>query len=88
MIHPQFDFALPFQEGLSAVCMGCKRERHGVHDFWTGGKYGYINKKGTIVIAIQFDGAAPFEKGTAEVKLNGEPMLIDKTGHALKVDRR
>ena len=88
VIPPRFDFALPFQEGLSAVCMGCKKEKHEEHDFWAGGKYGYINRKGEIVIGIRLEEAMPFEKGTAEVKLNGKPALIDKHGHILKTDGR
>jgi len=38
-IHPQFDFAMPFQGGLSAICTGCTERRAGEHSTMTGGKW-------------------------------------------------
>jgi hypothetical protein len=84
VIRPQFEFAYWFQEGLSAICMGCKTARVGEYGVVGGGKWGYINKKGRMVIAIQFDDASPFEKGTAMVKVNGKAMIIDRTGRILR----
>ncbi len=45
-------------------------------------KYGYINKKGEVVIPINFKQAGPsnFEEGYARVKVNGKTVLIDTTG--------
>lgn len=44
------------------------------------GKYGYINKKGKIVIPAIYDYAYPFVKGMAYVELNGKSGFINKKG--------
>jgi hypothetical protein len=86
-IRPQFDFAFPFQKGLSAVCMDCKTDTHGEHAVVTGGRWGYINHQGALVIPLQFDDALPFEKGVAKVKLHGEWIVMDTSGHSVIGDR-
>ncbi|WP_435938373.1 WG repeat-containing protein [Moraxella bovoculi] len=48
-------------------------------------KYGFIDKKGKVVIPCQYDDVRGFENGMAKVSLNGEiifgePFCIDKTG--------
>ena len=46
-----------------------------------GDKWGYIDKKGKIVIPIQYDDAWPFsDNGLARVKVNGKWGYIDKKG--------
>lgn len=80
VIEPQFDFTLPFHEGLSAVCMECKEKRSGEHSLIEGGKWGYINTKGEIVIELKFEHARNLENGIAHVKLDGEWIYIDKSG--------
>jgi len=45
---------------------------------------GYINHRGAVVIPIEFEEANPFAKGTAQVMLNGQRMVIDMTGRVLK----
>ena len=81
VIRPEFDFALPFYEGLSAICMGCREVVvDGEHSMRTGGKWGYIDKKGQIVIPLEFENASNFENGKARVELNGESLYIDKNG--------
>jgi len=81
VIRPEFDFALPFHEGLSAICMGCREVViDGEHSMRTGGKWGYIDKKGQIVIPLEFGNASNFENGKARVELNGEFLYIDKNG--------
>ena len=83
-IPPQFDFALPFHEGLAAICTGCKEEPEGEHRSVKGGRWGYINKKGKIVIPTQFDEAGNFERGKAEVKYKGEKAYIKNGGKIIK----
>ena len=51
------------------------------YDWW---KMGYINHRGAVVIPIEFEEANPFAKGTAQVMLNGQRMVIDMTGRVLK----
>lgn len=47
----------------------------------TGGKNGYLDKKGNYLTPVQFDKAEVFEKdGTAKVTLNGEQYYINTKG--------
>lgn len=48
--------------------------------FRTNNQYGYVNKKGEIVIAAQFDEAGDFEKGYALVKKDGKSFYINTEG--------
>lgn len=43
-------------------------------------RYGYINKKGDLVIPFNYDKAKPFENGFAYVEKNGKSGYIDKNG--------
>jgi hypothetical protein len=76
----KYEFALPFSEGLAAVCEGCKKEAMGEHYRMAGGKWGYINHKGEIPIPLQYDEAESFEKNKAEVRKGSEWFVIDKNG--------
>ena len=55
-----------------------------------GGKYGFINKTGEVVIPIIYDFniytlAIGFMNGmTTKVKLNGEEFWIDKNGNRIE----
>jgi hypothetical protein len=80
VIKPRFDFATPFQEGLAAICQGCKEKLVGEHGFMEGGNWGYINQQGETVIPLQFEEARSFINGQAEVKHDGKWIRIDKTG--------
>ncbi|SJZ75262.1 WG repeat-containing protein [Sediminibacterium ginsengisoli] len=68
-------------EGLYLVNIGGEyAEEEGV----TGGKWGYINARGKIIIPPQFDSADYFENGRAGVSKNGRSFYIDKTGKEIK----
>lgn len=45
-----------------------------------GGRWGYINSTGKLVIDIKFDFALPFSKGLAIVKVGNKWGCIDKIG--------
>jgi len=47
------------------------------------GKWGYINKKGTMVVKPQFIYAEPFSHGLAKIKTDQKYGYIDKWGHML-----
>ena len=85
IIEARFDFAWPFHEDLAVVCMGCRKVPYN-EEYWKmiGGQWGYINKKGNIVIPLKFESASRFENGKARVKFNGKKIYIDKKGNLIE----
>jgi hypothetical protein len=85
VIHPKFDFVYPFSESLSVFNRGCtfKKEKDGDHILIVGGKYGYINKNGEIVIDAQYEYAESFTNGCARVIFNNKNVLIDSKGRTI-----
>jgi hypothetical protein len=68
-IEPQFDGARDFSEGLAAVKIG--------------GRMGFIDKTGSVVIEPQFSGwefISGFSEGLARVWIGRKWCFIDKTG--------
>jgi len=61
-----YDGAFSFSEGLAAVELN--------------GKYGFIDKKGNLVIQPVYDNAYLFPEGLALVFLNGKRGYIDTKG--------
>lgn len=58
VIAPAWDFAFPFEEGLASVCNGCAPKPDGKEpSVITGGKWGYIDKAGKIVVPVLYDEA-------------------------------
>ena len=84
IISAQFDFALPFHEGLAAICTECKEEPQGEYRAVKGGTWGYINKQGKMVIPVQFEEAGNFEKGKAAVKIKNKKVFVDKRGTIIR----
>jgi hypothetical protein len=80
VIDPRFDFALPFSDGLAAVCEGCVFHRDGEHGSYEGGKWGYIDHRGNLAIGLQFDRAHPFVQGKARVQKGKEWFTVDRHG--------
>lgn len=63
----QFDYALPFSDGMAVVQVN--------------GKFGYIDKSGTMVLEPQFKRAYSFSNGLAAVYTQDNKYnIIDKTG--------
>jgi hypothetical protein len=52
VIEPEYDFAFPFEKGISIVCMGCTMKKTGEYTKMVGGKWGAINLNGEIVQPI------------------------------------
>ncbi|MGI8641781.1 MAG: WG repeat-containing protein [Pyrinomonadaceae bacterium] len=67
VIQPQFEYPLPFSEGLAVACIN-------------GGKCGYIDETGRFVINPQFNSALRFSEGLAAVISEDRLGYIDKTG--------
>lgn len=70
---------------LVAVCLlglfSCNEKTSNdylVYDF--RGKYGYVDRKGNVVIEPQFDDARSFSEGLAWAEKDGKTGYIDKTG--------
>lgn len=87
IIPAQFDFASPFSEGLAAFSVGGKMENWDEeHSTWNGGRWGFINKKGQIVIKPKYANAYNFDNGHCEVwTQDNKHILIDKKGRTAKV---
>lgn len=49
-----------------------------------GGRWGFIERTAALVIPVRFEEAASFDKGTAQVKLEGEWKRIDIRGAAVE----
>jgi hypothetical protein len=74
-----------YSEGFAAVGVGGKRDAQGNVTTMDGGKWGFIDQKGSMVIRPQFDEVAPFSSGVAavwseKVKKFG---LIDRIGNLI-----
>jgi hypothetical protein len=78
VISANFDFVLPFSEGLAAYCVGCKQVSDNEYHRIEGGKWGYINKTGEIVVDPEYDEASSFKDGQAEVFRGDEKIVILK----------
>ena len=70
-IPAQFQTALPFSAGLAAVSLG--------------GRYGYIDKSGKIVINPQFEQASNFYEGLASVRMGNRWGYVDKNGKIVMI---
>lgn len=81
VIDATYEHALPFAEGLAAVCRGCQKKAHGEHVELTGGTWGYVDKTGAVVIPLRFQRAEPFKGGVAKVRLANAERTIDRTGN-------
>lgn len=49
VIAPAYDFAFPFSDGRSRVCMGCSKKQDGEHVELVGGVWGVIDRQGKLV---------------------------------------
>ena len=60
VVEPRWDFAEPFADGFARVCLGCAERRDGEHAVMVGGKWGVIDRSGTVVVPVEHDqGAVP-----------------------------
>lgn len=87
-INPElYDFAFPFSDGFAAFSIGGKMEKWDEeHSTWNGGIWGFINKKGQVVIKPQFTNAYNFNKGHCEVwTKDNKHVLINKKGLIVNV---
>ena len=86
IIEPQFDYAQSFREGVAAFCLECRSEKADAeHSFMTGGRWGYINRRGRIIVPVEYEAVEHFfENGTGRVqRANGKWSRVDKNGKFL-----
>lgn len=89
IINPNYDAALPFNEGLAAVCIGCEEKSEGEHKTWMGGKWGFVDSKGNVAVPIVYEKIiSDFTNGYAQVMLKGEILMIDKKGEKAVVEAK
>lgn len=71
-IPPIYCGAQRFSDGVAAVKIGQN---------WESAKWGYINAKGEIVIAPQFDRAGDFENGYADIQIGYSGFVKSRSKH-------
>ncbi len=82
-IRAQYDFVLPFHEGLAAACVGCRFKRDGEHSSVVNGKWGFIDRRGKWAIKPVYESVKDFKDGKALVSVNGRPQYVDRRGAVL-----
>lgn len=83
-IPPKFDFVFPFQGGRAQFCQGCKNEQQNEHSSMVGGTWGFIDKKGKIIVpAIITDPALDTKGSKDKILVEGISMLYKKYGSNL-----
>ncbi|MDO8805882.1 MAG: WG repeat-containing protein [Elusimicrobiota bacterium] len=60
-----YDFALPFEDGASEVCMGCKAVSAGEHKAVSGGKWWAIDANGKTLVKPEQPGPAAAGKAVS-----------------------
>jgi len=80
VISAQYDFVMPFSEGLAAYCVGCKPVSDNEYHRIEGGKWGYINKTGEIIVDPEYDRVGSYKNGQVEVFKGEEKFLINIKG--------
>ncbi len=83
IVSAEYDFALPFSEGMAAVCRGCREEPDGEYRTIRGGSWGFIDRKGRVIIPLQYEEAESFLDGKASVRTGKGRLIVDKSGRVL-----
>jgi len=85
IIKPEtYDHLNSYSDGLVAVNLGGKWNKEIEPDF-EGGKWGFIDLAGKVVIPIQYDYVVwDFYEGKAKVRMGKKEFFIDKEGNEIK----
>jgi hypothetical protein len=86
VIKARFDFVSTFSSGLAAFNAGGQSKKiDEEHTSWRGGLWGFINKKGQVVIEPAFTQVYDFKGKYCEAwTRNNKHVLIDKKGNPVK----
>lgn len=70
IIKPTWDYAFPFKDGLSIVCQGCieRPVRGSEYSERVSGKWGFIDRKGQVVVPVVYEKADLPPRSTAIVR--------------------
>jgi hypothetical protein len=79
VVSPQFDDVRGFSNGLARVNIGAKESPPPVLRL-VGGKWGYIDPAGRLVMPVHFEGAEDVSEGLARVAVEGKYYFIDRNG--------
>jgi hypothetical protein len=86
LVPCKYKFANAFSEGLGAVNVGGKTaydKEYAMDYVCKGGKWGYVDSLGTVVIPVKYDNADDFHDGFSSVEQNKKKALIDASGKIL-----
>lgn len=78
VIEPQFDEAESFSEERAVVANGITRRSKLLEA--EGGKWGYIDRTGKLVVGMKYDNAYAFNNGLARITIGDKVGYIDKAG--------
>ncbi|MBL0955105.1 MAG: WG repeat-containing protein [Leptospira sp.] len=78
VIEAKYDFAYPFENGYAIVCNGCQLIPEGEHKRIEGGLFGLIDKKGKLVLPIEYEAILTIDsrKRSVEVKRTGKSVTV------------
>ena len=65
IVKPKYDAIFPFKEGFAAVAVGTKTVRpqdDPEHEYVVGGKWGFIDKQGKVVVPLEYDSLDNFRQ--------------------------
>ncbi len=68
VVEPTYDAAGSFCKGMAPVCTGCRRVEDGEHYRMVGGRWGFIDRSGTVVVPLEHDEARHDRQ---------EPVVVD-----------
>ncbi len=77
-IDGKYSFGLPFSEGLAPVARG--RWQMGMTPSLVSAKWGFIDKKGKLIVPLSFDDAYPFAGGMARIVSDDKTGFLDHNG--------
>lgn len=83
LVSAKYKFAAAFTEDLGAVNMGGNvfmDKEYAMDYVCNGGKWGYVDSTGAVIIPIKYDAADEFHDGFAAVEQNKLKALIDSKG--------
>jgi len=76
IIPAHFDFVEPFKKGYAAFNNGGHKEQKGEHWLWKGGLWGFIDKKGNVVVEPQFSSFITDDKQPLKAKTKDGTILF------------